>query len=48
MNDDTPNGPVASRVAAPRILDLSVGLTATGTRRETDSMGAMDVPADKY
>jgi fumarate hydratase, class II len=32
----------------PRILDLPIGLTATGTRRETDSMGAIDVPADKY
>ncbi len=31
-----------------RILDLPVGLTATGTRRETDSMGAIDVPAGKY
>ena len=34
--------------AAPKILDLPIGLTATGTRRETDSMGAIDVPADKY
>ena len=32
----------------PRILDLPIGLTATGTRRETDSMGAIDVPANKY
>jgi fumarate hydratase, class II len=32
----------------PRILDLPIGLAATGTRRETDSMGAIDVPADKY
>jgi fumarate hydratase class II len=32
----------------PEIHDLPVGLTATGTRRETDSMGAIDVPADKY
>jgi fumarate hydratase class II len=32
----------------PRILDLPVGLSATGTRRETDSMGAIEVPADKY
>ncbi|MEU5641129.1 class II fumarate hydratase [Streptomyces milbemycinicus] len=33
---------------APKILDVPVGLAATGTRRETDSMGAIDVPADRY
>ena len=33
---------------APQILDVPIGLTATGTRRETDSMGAIEVPADKY
>jgi fumarate hydratase class II len=33
---------------APRILDLPIGLSETGTRRETDSMGAIDVPADRY
>jgi fumarate hydratase class II len=43
-----PNGSVASPAAAPPILDLPPGLTATGTRRETDSMGAIDVPADRY
>ncbi|MDX3850179.1 class II fumarate hydratase [Streptomyces sp. AK02-01A] len=32
----------------PRILDVPVGLTATGRRRETDSMGAIEVPADRY
>ncbi|MFI6060961.1 class II fumarate hydratase [Streptomyces sp. NPDC051286] len=32
----------------PRILDLPVGLTATGSRRETDSMGEIEVPADRY
>jgi fumarate hydratase, class II len=32
----------------PQILDLPIGLAATGTRRETDSMGAIDVPADRY
>lgn len=49
--------PKAGRVAAadrkaggdaPRILGLPIGLTRTGTRRETDSMGAVDVPADRY
>ncbi|MGV9561138.1 lyase family protein [Streptomyces sp. NPDC003480] len=33
---------------APRILDVPIGLHASGTRRETDSMGAIDVPADRY
>ncbi|MFI9605148.1 class II fumarate hydratase [Streptomyces sp. NPDC052043] len=43
----TPDGdPRADR--APKILDLPVGLHAAGTRRETDSMGAVDVPADRY
>jgi fumarate hydratase, class II len=39
---------VASPGNAPRILAIPIGLTATGTRSETDSMGAIDVPADKY
>jgi fumarate hydratase class II len=33
---------------APAVLDVPVGLGARGTRRETDSMGAIDVPADRY
>ncbi|NEB94869.1 class II fumarate hydratase [Streptomyces bauhiniae] len=33
---------------APEIHDVPIGITATGTRRETDSMGAVDVPADRY
>jgi len=49
----TPQRPGSSPAAAageraPMILDLPIGLTATGTRRETDSMGAIDVPADRY
>jgi fumarate hydratase, class II len=36
----------ASR-AAPKILDVPIGLTATGTRREFDSLGAVGVPADR-
>ncbi|HWG64900.1 MAG TPA: class II fumarate hydratase, partial [Streptosporangiaceae bacterium] len=32
----------------PEIGDVPIGLTATGYRRETDSMGAVDVPADRY
>ncbi|MET8809623.1 class II fumarate hydratase [Streptomyces sp. NPDC004546] len=38
----------AGQDEAPKILDIPVGLHATGTRRETDSMGAVDVPADRY
>ena len=30
------------------ILDLPVGLPETGTRTESDSMGEIDVPADRY
>ena len=33
---------------APTILDLPVGLAATGTRVETDSLGEVEVPADHY
>ena len=32
----------------PKILDLPVGIDATGMRHETDSMGGIDVPADRY
>ncbi|MER6039072.1 class II fumarate hydratase [Streptomyces sp. NPDC001835] len=32
----------------PEIHDVPIGLDAGGTRRETDSMGAVDVPADRY
>jgi fumarate hydratase, class II len=32
----------------PKVLDLPVGIQATGHRRESDSMGAIDVPADRY
>jgi fumarate hydratase class II len=34
--------------AQPKILDLPVGLDATGTRREFDSLGDVDVPANRY
>jgi fumarate hydratase, class II len=33
---------------APRILDLPIGLHATGMRREFDSLGDVEVPADRY
>ena len=32
----------------PKILELPVGIEATGTRTEFDSMGPIEVPADKY
>ena len=32
----------------PELRDLPIGIPATGTRRETDSMGEIDVPADRY
>ncbi len=32
----------------PVLLDIPIGLSATGTRHETDSMGGIDVPADRY
>ncbi len=32
----------------PQVLDLPVGLDGVGTRRETDSLGAVDVPAGHY
>jgi fumarate hydratase class II len=33
---------------APKILDLPIGLNAEGTRQEFDSLGDVDVPADRY
>jgi fumarate hydratase class II len=32
----------------PDVRDLPVGIGATGHRRESDSMGVVDVPADRY
>jgi hypothetical protein len=32
----------------PTIRDVPIGLPAKGTRREFDSMGNVDVPADRY
>ena len=34
--------------SAPVLRDIPIGIDATGYRRETDSMGAIDVPADRY
>jgi fumarate hydratase class II len=33
---------------APKILDLPIGLDATGMRQEFDSLGNVEVPADRY
>jgi fumarate hydratase class II len=33
---------------APEIVDLPVGIDATGTRREFDSLGEVEVPANRY
>jgi fumarate hydratase class II len=33
---------------APKILDLPIGLDASGMRREFDSLGDVEVPADRY
>jgi fumarate hydratase, class II len=33
---------------AQRILGLAIGLSATGTRKESDSLGEVEVPADRY
>src|SRR6201982_3384578 len=33
---------------APKILDLPIGLSATGMRKEFDSLGTVEVPADHY
>jgi fumarate hydratase class II len=32
----------------PRLLDLPIGLPSGGTRAESDSMGKIEVPADRY
>jgi len=42
MTDTDSNG------HAPKILDLPIGLDATGMRREFDSLGDVEVPANRY
>jgi fumarate hydratase class II len=32
----------------PEILDIPIGLDATGVRREFDSLGEVEVPTDRY
>ncbi len=38
----------AAHEEEPKILDLPIGLNATGMRREFDSLGDVEVPADHY
>jgi fumarate hydratase class II len=40
--------PEGRRRQLPEILNVPVGLDATGTRREFDSLGEIEVPADRY
>ncbi|GAX57916.1 MULTISPECIES: class II fumarate hydratase [Streptomyces] len=38
----------ASRNGSPQLREVPIGLSAEGTRTETDSLGAVEVPADRY
>jgi fumarate hydratase, class II len=38
----------ANNEQAPKILDLPIGLDAAGIRKEFDSLGVVEVPADHY
>ncbi|MEE7490830.1 fumarate hydratase, class II [Methylobacterium oryzae] len=40
MNESAPGHPI--------LRDVPIGIAATGMRHETDSMGGIDVPADRY
>ncbi len=44
MNDETSS----KDQGHPAMHDVPIGLSAKGTRKEFDSMGTVDVPADKY
>ncbi len=47
MPTETPKDP--GEVAhAPKILDLPIGTGATGLRRESDSLGEVEIPAERY
>src|ERR1700735_515563 len=37
-----------SKEKHPILRDIPIGIDATGQRHETDSMGGIDVPADRY
>jgi fumarate hydratase, class II len=40
--------PTSRDKESPQIHDVPIGLPVEGTRTETDSMGAIEVPADRY
>jgi fumarate hydratase, class II len=42
------NGRARTPDEAPEILQVPIGLEATGKRREFDSLGTVEVPADRY
>ncbi|MDP3971639.1 MAG: class II fumarate hydratase [Candidatus Nanopelagicales bacterium] len=46
MNDSTSAS--ATQQTPPKILNLPIGLEATGERHEFDSLGTVKVPADRY
>ena len=37
-----------SETQIPAYTDVPIGLDATGSRREFDSLGSVEVPADRY
>src|SRR5206468_9595566 len=37
-----------SQTDPEKLDEIPIGIDATGTRRETDSMGEIEVPADRY
>ncbi|GAA0292199.1 class II fumarate hydratase [Kineococcus aurantiacus] len=39
---------MSADATVPAVRDVPIGLDAAGTRTETDSMGGIDVPADRY
>jgi fumarate hydratase, class II len=44
----SPNGAYGKSEPAPRILNVPIGLDATGMREEFDSLGRVEVPASHY
>src|SRR5215475_11761742 len=47
-NERTVNLMSDAKDHTPKILDVPIGLNATGMRREFDSLGDVEVPADRY
>src|SRR5262245_66037509 len=46
--DRRPHTMTDANEKAPSILDVPIGLDATGKRREFDSLGDVEVPANRY